>query len=112
MIKLIPATSDEPFFLVQEGTHHYPITAGQIRRLLKKWCQKIVNDPDMMVNPQSYTPHCLRRGGLNWAHKAKLTGETLKVLGDWSSEVYHKYLDVDFDVRLESSKQMVRMMQE
>ena len=65
MIKLIPAQSHEPLFLVREGAHRYPLTSGQVNRLLKKWT-KLAG-----LDPTAYTGHCLRRGGLSWAHRAR-----------------------------------------
>ena len=100
MLKNIPAHQHEPFFLVREKQSRYPLTSGQIRRLLKQWAIAAALDL------RKYTPHCLRRGGLNWAHNARLTGESLKVLGDWVSQEYHKYLDIDFESRIKVGKQM------
>ena len=99
-VENILAAQNEPFFLVREGQERFALSAGQIQRLLWKWCLAA------SLDPTKYTPHCLRRGGLNWAHKARLTGESLKVLGDWASQEYHKYLEIDFDERLKSGKQM------
>ena len=100
MIKNIPATPEEPFFTVREGELHFPLTSGQIWRLLRKWCLGAALDP------KRFTPHCLRRGGLTWAHNARVTGESLKVLGDCASQEYHKYLEIGFDTRVQAAKQM------
>ena len=75
MIKFIPACDSEPFFLVREGNEQYPLTSRQVGRLLGEWCEKAGLDK------KAYTPHCLRRGGLNWAHKARVTGEALQLMG-------------------------------
>ena len=58
------------------------------------------------LNPSEYIPHCLRRGGLTWAHEAKVSGEALHILGDWHSEAYLHYIDLDFDSRVETGRQM------
>ena len=102
MIQLIPAQDSEPLFLVREGNNRFPLTSSQIRRLLKEWCIACTIEPR--------TPHALRRGGLNLGHKSQLSGEYLKVLGDWSSLAYHKYLDVDYRTRLESTKRMEKFV--
>ena len=100
MIKLIPAYDKEPFFTVHEGAERFPLTSRQLSRLLGEWTEKVGLDPT------DYTAHCLRRRGLNWGHQAKLTGEALKVLGDWGSTAYLRYLDLDFEFRLQSAKEM------
>ena len=102
MLKNIPADPAEPFFLVREGEHRYPLTSSQIRRLMKQWCI------GSALDPRSYTLQGMRRGGLNWAHQAKLSGESLKYLGDWTTQCYHRYLEFDFKSRVKSTQQMVK----
>ena len=102
MIKYIPVRENEPLFLVREGKQQFPLTSRQVGRLLKKRSKAAGLEGQ-------WTGHCLRRGGLNWAHKAKLTGEALKILGDWGSQAYMRYIDLDFESRLESSAQMVKV---
>ena len=70
MVKLIPAGPREPLFLVCDGHNRYPLTSGQVNRLLNKWCTAVGLDAKL------FTGHCLRRGGLTFAHKAKLTNES------------------------------------
>ena len=105
MCQLIPAGEEEPLFLVREKNQRLALSAGQIRRLLKKWCIAAA------INPRSYTPHCLRRGGLNWAHDAELTQESLKALGDRSSNTYQRYLDLGFDSRVKSGCRMKQFIE-
>ena len=104
MLQLILAEQHEPLFLIREKDNRHPLTSGQVRRLLKKWCK------DAAVEPKQYTPNCLCRGGLNWVHDAQLTGETLQVLGDWRTQTYQKYPDIDFNVRLKSGEKMAEYL--
>ena len=99
MLANIPAEPHELMFLVREKGERYPLTAGQIRRLLKEWTEASAVELRLM-------PHCLRRGALNWAHDANLTGESLKVLGDWFLSAYQKYLDIGFNSRVRSGEVM------
>ena len=100
MCQIIPAAPHEPLFLVRENQFRYPLTAGQVNRLLKKWTKAAG------LESHRYTGHCLRRGGLNWAHQARLTGETLQILGGWGSRAYLRYIDLDFDCRAKAGKHM------
>ena len=105
MIKLIPASPGKPFFLAREGTERYPLTSGQIRRLLKEWCNKAgVQD--------NLTPHCLRRGGLTLAHDAQVSTEALKIMGDWSSNAYMRYLDVNFRSRVKTGQKIASFLKQ
>ena len=102
MCKIIPAEKDKPFFLVREGKICHPLTASQINRLLKEYCKRARVQGN-------YTAHCLRKGGLNWAHRAQLTGESLQALGGWASDAYKRYLNHDFEARIQAGKHMAEL---
>ena len=104
MLRNVPAQSHEPFFTVHEKNSRYPLTSSQVARLLRKWCIKAG------IDEKTHTTHALRRGGLCWAHDAKLSGETLKILGGWASMAYQRYLDHDLQSRIESGKKMAEIV--
>ena len=103
MVKIVPAGENEPFFLVRQGNQRHPLTSKQVGRIMKEWCKRSGLDPG------SLTPHALRRGGLTWGHRAKLSGETLQILGGWASEAYKRYIEYDFESRVQSAKIMAEM---
>lgn len=43
--------------------------------------------------------HSFRRGGASWAFQAGLPGEVIQVLGDWRSDCYKRYLEIDIDTK-------------
>ena len=100
MYKMIPAKLHEPLFLVRQGNQCFPVTSDQINRILKQWTKQAE------LVQCNYTGHCLRRGGLNWAHDSKLTSESLQLIGDWKSSVYLRYIDMDYKNRIKAAKQM------
>ena len=100
MLHCIPAHSHEPLFLIREGINRYPLTSGQVRRLLKMWCEQIG------IDPAEYTPHSLRVGGLNWGRKAHLSGEALQLLGGWCSNTYVSYIRSEFEEHVENGQKM------
>ena len=102
MLKIIPAAQQEPLFLVRENDSRYPLTSKQVNRMLKKWTKQAG------LQDNRYTGHCLRRGGLNWAHDSKISGESLNIFGDWASNAYMRYLDLDFDSRVKTAKKMAK----
>lgn len=63
----------------------------------------------MGVASDRYTLHGLRRGGACHALQVRLVGEDLKILGDWASEAYMRYLDLSLQRRVHN---MVRFMHE
>ena len=102
MIQLIPGRPHEPLFLVMSGkSNQFPITSGQINRLLKKWTDKA------MLEDTNFSSHCMCRGGLNWAHDAQISGENLQIMGGWSSQAYLRYLDIDYDRRIQGVRKMM-----
>ena len=103
MIVIVPVKESEPLFLVREKSHRYPLTSSQVARLLKKWSK------NAGLDSVKFTAHCMHRGGLNLAHKAKATGESLKVMGGWSSQAYLRYLDVDFENCVDIARKMAKL---
>ena len=55
------------------------LTYKQLCKLLKKWVAATGRDPER------YTPHCLRGGGATHALNAGITGEEIKLMGDWAT---------------------------
>ena len=102
MIKLIPAKDNEPLFLVRCNNKRHPLTSAQINRLLKKWAKKAE------LHGLSMTGHGIRRGSLNFAHQAKISSENLKILGDWASSAYQRYIHMDYETRIGASKQIMK----
>ena len=102
MVQMIPAQPQEPFFLVREKDQRYPLTSAQVRRLLHEWSEAAGIDAKRLM------PHCLRCSGLNLAHEANVTGESLRILGDWAGDTYMRYLDVDFRSRVKTGRKIVQ----
>ena len=100
MLIIIPALPTEPLFLVRVGNNRYPLTAGQVARLLKKWTEMAGLDSS------KFTTHCLRRGGLNRAHEAQLPPDDLQVMGDWKSDAYKRYIKNEFNHRVRVATQV------
>ena len=72
-------------------------------QVLAKWAKDAQVEGD-------FAPHCLRRGGLMWAHQAKISGEALQIMGDWHSQAYLRYIDLDFDSRVQTGQRMADMV--
>lgn len=101
MFKKVKAKPGEPLLSVPQGTGVVPVTYDQLGKQLKHWVERTGR------NPEGYTLHGLRRGGASWALESGIVGEDLKLMGDWATDTYMKYLDSTFQRRV---KNMVQFM--
>lgn len=53
------------------------------------------------VAPDSYSGHSFRRGGASWAFEAGLPGEVIQSLGDWKSQAYLLYLEINLQSKFQ-----------
>ena len=47
-------------------------------------------------NPAYYSSHSFRRGGATFAHSVGVPAQLIKLMGDWHSDAYERYLHVSF----------------
>jgi len=55
------------------------------------------------LDSRRFSTHSFRRGGASLAFRAGITGDTIKVLGDWQSEAYQVYLECPIEVKAAAS---------
>ena len=51
------------------------------------------------LEPSLYGTHSFRRGGASWAFRSGMPGEAVQILGDWRSDCYKRYLEIDMDTK-------------
>ena len=73
------------------------MTYGMFQRRLKATIRLIGLDSRL------FSTHLFRRGGATLAFKAGITGDTIKILGDWQSEAYQVYLECPLEVKAATS---------
>ena len=54
--------------------------------------------------PHLYSGHSFRSGGATWAHECGLSGEMIRLLGDWKSEAYFSYLRLSDELKIEAAR--------
>ena len=54
--------------------------------------------------------HSLHRGGATFAYQANMEADMIKLLGDWASDCYRRYIDVIMDKRYDSMKTFVEAL--
>jgi len=93
MVSLLPAEEISPAFLHLVGTSlvsiGHTVFVNSLRGLLRL----------AGVDARGYTGHSFRRGGASWAFGAGVSGELIKMHGDWKSDAYLKYLSVPMHQR-------------
>ena len=104
MISRIPAEPSEPLFSLQVGRHRVALSANQLIYRFRKWLILSGTEPSI------YSLHSLRRGGATFAYQSDMEGEMIKLLGDWASDTYKRYIDISMDKRYDSMKAFVESL--
>ena len=98
MIATVPAQPHHPVLALNGGGKTLALSANQLIYRFRKWLILIGE------NPTIYLLHSLRRGGATFAYQSNVEGEMIKLLGDWASDTYKRYVDISMDKRYESMK--------
>ena len=97
MCRLVPGRDSDPAFCFLVNGVRTPVTYSVFQRRLKASVREIGLDPRL------FSSHSFRRGGASLAYKAGISGDTIKVLGDWQSEAYQVYLECSVEVKAAAS---------
>ena len=103
LINRIPAGPKDPVLAIP-GTGGLALLANQLIYRFRKWLILIGK------NPAIYTLHSLRRGGATFAYQSNIEAEMIKLLEDWASDLYKRYIDVSMDKRYDSMKLFVEAL--
>ena len=104
MVSKIPVGPQDLVLSLVEGHNILALSANQLIYRFRKWLILIGQDPSI------YTLHSLHRGGATFAYQSDIEGEMIKLLGDWASDTYKRYIDVSMDKRYESMKKFVEAL--
>lgn len=98
MVKKVKAKGSQPLFAVPDSSDGgvLPLTYDQLSGKYKNWVAKTGRATDR------YTLHGLRKGGACHALEVGLGGEDLKILGDWATDAYMRYLDLSLQRRVDN----------
>lgn len=104
MCSKVKASGEHPMFLVSEDSTNrlVPLTYAQLGDKLKQWVSQCG------ISSERYTLHGLRKGGACHALEVGLAGEDLKILGDWASDAYMRYLDLSLQRRVDNMVQFMK----
>ena len=88
----VPAASGDPCFCFRNDKNQLKaLTYEQLATQFKTWVKKVGRDE------HRYTLHGLRRGGTSHAFDRGIKPEYIKMMGDWASSCFYRYLDIALD---------------
>ena len=94
-----------PVFSYPKCGEIIPLTYDRLSKLYKGWVAQLGLDPE-----KGYTLHGLRRGGANHALTVGICGEDIQLMGDWRSDAYMQYIDLNLDRKVFNMVQFVQEM--
>ena len=97
MVNRIPAPPDAAAFSYPLKGVLVPLTYRETLLQLRAWLD------ELDIKSADYGLHSARRGGATTAFEAGLPSLAIRVLGDWASEAFLRYIDVTLDTRLKAS---------
>ena len=93
--KIVPAPETAPCFCYHNKCKQCrALMYSQADVQLKEWIKKVGTDET------GFTLHCLHRGGTTHAFEMGIKPEYIKMMGDWASQCFFRYLDIALDNRL------------
>ena len=84
MFTRIKRKPSDPCFMLKGGV---PLTYRQFQKLLKDTLKAVGYEPS------TFGSHGLRSGGATWASMSGVPPDMIKLLGDWKSDAYVKYVE-------------------
>ena len=101
MVGAIPAQPQDPLFTIRVWGEKLALSANQLVARIRKWLD-LIREPS-----EEYSLHSLHRGGATFAHQCNIEGDMIKLLGNWASEAYRRYMDVSMDKRYDTMQAFI-----
>ena len=106
MLHLNPADSHQPLFSYYRGNRFMVLTYPRLTFWFKKWLAQAG------FNNANYSMHSFRRGGATFLHEANIPGQIIKLLGDWASDCYLRYIDLTLNARTQAAVEFADLVDE
>ncbi len=100
LISLVPAPASAPAFCIPTPLGFQPMTQPQFVKILRGFLLRLG------LPAHLFAGHSFRRGGATWAFQSGVPGELIKLLGDWRSDAYLKYLNTTLQDKITVSQTM------
>lgn len=93
-------SGDTTFRVTDDRGKHSPMTQSWFSRRLKAALGEVGLDSS------KYSGHSFRSGGATFAFKMGLPAQVIKLQGDWASEAYLRYIQVEWGLKVGATKVM------
>ena len=104
LIKRISARPSDPAFCYLRKGKFMIMTYPRLTYWLKKWLH------EAGVPNKGFSMHSLRRGGVTYLHKAEIPAQVIKLLGNWASDAYLRYIDVTLGKRVQAACKFAKLL--
>ena len=81
------------------------LTYPRLTFWFKKWLR------DCKIDTSRFSLHSCRRGDATFLHNADIPAQMIKLLGNWASEAYLRYIDVTLNKRVESMSKYADLLE-
>ena len=103
---MVKASNDDPAFILKKGNSVRPYTYKdwllKLRSIIKKTGH----------NSMHYATHSFRRGGASFAFRSGVSPYLVKLMGDWQSDAYRRYIHVPLDYRKIAAHEIASAVQD
>ena len=101
LCKIVKAPYSSPAFVYIRNGVRVTLNYSQFVNQLQKWLGIIG-----VQSPKLYCSHSLRREGATWAFQSGVSPELIKLQGDWQSDCYRRYIQMDLVTKLSTTSTM------
>ena len=106
MVKRIPSLPQHNLFSFWQDGQILLVMYRDLTVFLRELLEKIG-----IENEHNFSSHSLHRGGTSHTFNRKIPERTIMTLENWSSDTYHKYIDVTLENRLKAWYLMLQVNQ-
>ena len=96
-MRRVPARPQDPLFCYHRAGKFMVLTYPRLMYWFKEWLDKAD------IPSKTFTLYNCCRGGATFLRKADIPGEMIKVLGNWASEAYLRYIDLTLSKHVEAT---------
>ena len=76
-----------------EGGGNVSLSYAQLTYWMREWVERLGYDK------LEFSSHSLHRGGCQWASQSAIPHHVIKILGDWKSQAYERYISMSLQER-------------
>ena len=104
MIQAVPARPLDPLFCYYRQGKYMIMTYPHLTYWFRHWLDQVG------IESKKFTLHSYRRGGATFMYNADIPGAMIKVLGNWASEAYLRYIDLMLSKHVEATCNFAKIL--